>query len=93
MFVCLSSSERFERLLHQQSVGCDNHAPPPVPHRGGQHTGGRRPPAASGHSRHAGILWEKKYFNSLDFPLSGYLYQTLLQGLFFNDLKLSNYLK
>ena len=28
----------------------------------------------------------QKYFNSLDFPLSGYLYQTL-QGLFFNDLK------
>ena len=32
------------------------------------------------------------YFNSLDFPLSGYSYQTL-QGYFFNDLKLSNYLK
>ena len=34
----------------------------------------------------------QNYFNSLDFPLSGYTYPTL-HGLFFNDLKLSNYLK
>ena len=38
------------------------------------------------------FIYSQKYFNSLDFPLSGYSYQTL-QGLFFNDVKLSNYLK